>query len=79
MKMDLWLNLKVDTKLVDLRENGIASKSFLDGHVSSMGDIVSSASRKWQGFCTQAEQNAKGIAEFSVAKHCHMEELLQQR
>ncbi|KAJ1379844.1 P-loop containing nucleoside triphosphate hydrolase [Sesbania bispinosa] len=68
----------VDTKLVDLRENGIASKSFLDGHVSSMEDIVTSAKRKWQGFCTQAEKDTTDTADFSAAKHCRLEELLQQ-
>lgn len=76
---DRWFNLQVDTRLIDLRENGIASKSFLDGHVSSMGDIVSHAKTKWQSFCTQAEKDAKGTSDFSVAKHCRMAELLQQR
>ncbi|XP_061366744.1 kinesin-like protein KIN-5C isoform X2 [Gastrolobium bilobum] len=68
----------VDAKLVDLRESGIMNKSFLDGHVSSMGDIVTHAKRKWQAFCLQAEKDAKDTADYSAAKHCRMEVLLQQ-
>ena len=77
--MDRFLNLQVDAKLVHLRDNGIASKSFLDSHVSSVGDIVSHAKRKWQAFCMQAEKDARETADFSAAKHCQMEVLLQQR
>lgn len=73
------MNLQVDARLVDLRENGIANKSFLDGHVSSVGDIVTHAKRKWQAFCMQAEKDAKDTADYSAAKHCRMEALLQQR
>ncbi|KAK7244878.1 hypothetical protein RIF29_39707 [Crotalaria pallida] len=68
----------VDTKLVDLRESGIMNKSFLDGHVASVGDIVTHAKRKWQTFCLQAEKDAKDTADYSAAKHCRMEALLQQ-
>ncbi|OIW21401.1 hypothetical protein TanjilG_02568 [Lupinus angustifolius] len=68
----------VDAKLVDLRESGITNKSFLDGHVASVGDIVTHAKRKWQTFCMQAEKDAKDTADYSAAKHCRMEELLQQ-
>ncbi|XP_058739041.1 kinesin-like protein KIN-5C [Vicia villosa] len=68
----------VDSKLVDLRENGVKNKSFLDGHVSSVGDIVTNAKRKWQSFCVQAEKEAKDTADYSAAKHCRMEVLLQQ-
>ncbi|KAF7820171.1 kinesin-like protein KIN-5C [Senna tora] len=68
----------VDVRLGDLRENGIANKSFLDGHVSSVGDIVTHAKRKWQAFCEQAEREAKDTADYSAAKHCQMETLLQQ-
>lgn len=77
--MDWWLVLQVDTKLVDLRESGIKNKSFLDGHVSSMGEIVTHAKRKWQAFCIQAEKDTKDTADYSAAKHCRMEVLLRQR
>jgi kinesin family protein 11 len=75
----LLLNLQVGTKLLDLRKTGISSKSFMDEHVSSMGDILSCSKTKWQRICTQAEKDARDTAEFSVAKHGYMEELLQQR
>ncbi|KAG5083963.1 hypothetical protein JHK82_054129 [Glycine max] len=69
----------VDAKLVDLRESGIKNKSFLDGHVSSVGDIVTNGKRKWQAFCEHAEKDAKDTADYSAAKHCRMEVLMQQR
>ncbi|XP_020205961.1 kinesin-like protein KIN-5C [Cajanus cajan] len=68
----------VDTKLVDLRESGIKNKSFLDVHVSSMGDIVTNAKRKWQAFCVQAEKDAKDTGDYSAAKHCRMGVLMQK-
>jgi hypothetical protein len=74
-----WLVLQVDSKLVDLRESGIKNKSFFDGHVSSVEDITTNAKRKWQSFCIQAEKDAKDTADYSAAKHCRMEVLLQQR
>ncbi|KAK2400964.1 Kinesin-like protein KIN-5C [Trifolium repens] len=71
-------NDMVGTKLLDLRKNGVASKSFMDEHVSSMGDILSCSKIKWQSICMQAEKDVRDTAEFSVAKHGYMEELLQQ-
>ncbi|WJX84841.1 Kinesin-like protein KIN-5C [Trifolium repens] len=68
----------VNSRLVGLRESGIKNKSFLVGHASSVGDIATSAKRKWQSFCIQAEKEAKDTADYSAAKHCRMEVLLQQ-
>ncbi|KAK3226888.1 hypothetical protein Dsin_006750 [Dipteronia sinensis] len=68
----------VDARLVDLRENAVANKTFLDGHASTMKGITSDAKRKWQEFSTQAENDAKDGADDSSAKHCRMELLLQQ-
>ncbi|XP_045795919.1 kinesin-like protein KIN-5C isoform X2 [Trifolium pratense] len=68
----------VNSKLVGLRENGIKNKSFLVGHASSVGEIVTSAKRKWQSYTIQAEKEAKDTADYSAAKHCRMEVLLQQ-
>ncbi|KAL5545811.1 hypothetical protein UlMin_005498 [Ulmus minor] len=68
----------VDARLVDMRETTIADKEFLDGHVSSMEGITTDAKRKWQSFCTQAEHDANDGADYSAAKHCRMEVLLQQ-
>lgn len=56
----------------------MANKTFLDGHVSSMEGITTDAKRKWQAFSSQAESDAKDSADYSAAKHCHMEELIQQ-
>lgn len=50
----------------------------MDGHVSSMEDITTDAKRKWQTFSAQAENDANDGAEYSAAKHCRMEVLLQQ-
>jgi len=76
---EMMFGLQVDSKLVDLRESGMKNKSFLDGHLSSMGDIVTKAKRKWQAFCVQAEKDAKDTSDFSAARHCRMEVLMQQR
>ncbi|XP_021289820.1 kinesin-like protein KIN-5C [Herrania umbratica] len=68
----------VDERLVNFRESVVASKTFLDGHVSSMECITTDAKRKWQEFAMQAENEAKDSADYSAAKHCRMEALLQQ-
>ncbi|GLT62689.1 hypothetical protein SLA2020_353070 [Shorea laevis] len=68
----------VNARLVDMKESAIANKTFLDTHVSSMEDITTDVKRKWQAFATQAENDAKDGADYSAAKHCRMEELLQQ-
>ncbi|KAK9921316.1 hypothetical protein M0R45_029829 [Rubus argutus] len=68
----------VDAKLVDFRESAIAEKSFLDGHVSSVDGIATDAKRKWMEFSMQAEHDAKDGVDYSAAKHCRMEVLLQQ-
>ncbi|XVF55755.1 hypothetical protein PTKIN_Ptkin06aG0062300 [Pterospermum kingtungense] len=68
----------VDARLEDIRENAVANKTFLSAHVSSMEGITTDAKRKWQAFAMQAENDAKDSADYSAAKHCRMEELLQQ-
>ncbi|OMO68330.1 hypothetical protein COLO4_29695 [Corchorus olitorius] len=68
----------VDARLVDIRESAVTNKTFLDGHISSMEGITSDAKRKWQAFALQAENDAKDGADYSAAKHCRMEALLQQ-
>ncbi|XWS59472.1 hypothetical protein CRYUN_Cryun08bG0125000 [Craigia yunnanensis] len=68
----------VDARLVDIKESAVANKTFLDGHVSSMEGITTDAKRKWQAFAMQAENDAKDGADYSAAKHCRMESLLQQ-
>ncbi|XP_039042768.1 kinesin-like protein KIN-5C [Hibiscus syriacus] len=67
----------VDERLDDIKESAVANKTFLDGHVSSVEGITTDAKRKWQAFVAQAENNAKDTADYSAAKHCRTEELLQ--
>ncbi|CAI0462326.1 unnamed protein product [Linum tenue] len=68
----------VNTRLDGLREAAVENRSFMDGQVSSLKNIATEAKRKWQEFCVQAESDAKGGADYSAAKHCRMEILLQQ-
>lgn len=65
-------------KLDGLRDSAIADKAFFDSHISSVGGITSDAKRKWQSFSAQAEKDAKDGEDYSAAKHCRMEVLLQQ-
>ncbi|KAL1290080.1 hypothetical protein AAHE18_20G103800 [Arachis hypogaea] len=53
----------VDEKLVDLRQSSIKNKT---------------TNMKWQSFCVQAEKETKDTADYSAAKHCRMELLMQQ-
>lgn len=68
----------VNAKLVGLKETISGDKAFLNGHVSSLESITTDAKRKWMVFSKQAENDAKDSADFSAAKHCRMESLLQQ-
>ncbi|XP_060177032.1 kinesin-like protein KIN-5C [Lycium barbarum] len=68
----------VDTRLVNLRETVTGNKTFLDGHVSSMEGITTVAKRKWQDYSAQAGSCTKENADFSAAKHCRMELLMQK-
>ncbi|KAK1300158.1 hypothetical protein QJS10_CPB13g01540 [Acorus calamus] len=70
--------LQVDVRLVGLRDASIENKAFLDEHKSIMECATSDAKRKWQAFSAQAENHSKDSADFSAAKHCRMELLLQQ-
>lgn len=44
-----------------------------------MEGVTADAKRKWQAFVMQSENDAKESADYSAAKHCRMELLLQQR
>ncbi|KAF7147454.1 hypothetical protein RHSIM_Rhsim03G0073800 [Rhododendron simsii] len=68
----------VDARLISLKETVVGNKKFLDGHVSSMEGITTDAKRKWQELSLQVDNDAKDSADFSAAKHCRMELLLQQ-
>ncbi|XP_038688235.1 kinesin-like protein KIN-5C isoform X1 [Tripterygium wilfordii] len=68
----------VDARLIDIRESAVTNKTFLDAHVTSMESITTDAKRKWNEFLMQAETDATDCADYSAAKHCRMELLLQQ-
>ena len=68
----------MDARLLSISGTAIENKTFLDGHVSSMEGITTDAKRKWHAFYTQAENDAGDNADYSAAKHCRMESLLQQ-
>ncbi|KAG6580710.1 Kinesin-like protein KIN-5C, partial [Cucurbita argyrosperma subsp. sororia] len=68
----------VDARLIGLQETASANKTFLDGYISSMEGMATDAKRKWQVFATETENETRDSADFSAAKHCRMEALLQQ-
>lgn len=70
---------QVDARLVNLRETVKGNTTFLDSHISSVEGITTEAKRKWQDYFMQAENDVKDSADFSAAKHCRMELLLQER
>ncbi|XP_010520703.1 PREDICTED: kinesin-like protein KIN-5C [Tarenaya hassleriana] len=71
-------NELVDSRLLNLRETVSSNKNFMDGHVSALSNLATDAKRKWEIFSMQAENDAKEGADYSAAKHCRMELLLQQ-
>ncbi|KAL8505115.1 hypothetical protein ACS0TY_016356 [Phlomoides rotata] len=68
----------VDAKLDDLRDSATGNKMFLDGHVSTIDGITTDLKRKWQDCFTHAESNFKDSSDFSAAKHCRLELLMQK-
>lgn len=78
MLIDLSTFLQVNAKLVGLRETVVGNKTFLDRHVSSIDGITTDAKRKWEEFSVQAGNDVNDCSDFSAAKHCRMEMLLQE-
>ncbi|RID61728.1 hypothetical protein BRARA_E00857 [Brassica rapa] len=68
----------VDSRLHNFKDAVSSNKTFLDEHVSAVNNLAKDAKRKWETFSMQAENDAKEGADFSAAKHCRMELLLQQ-
>ncbi|CAH2059112.1 unnamed protein product [Thlaspi arvense] len=68
----------VDSRLHNFKDAVSSNKSFLDEHVSAVNNLTNDAKRKWETFSMQAENDAREGADFSAAKHCRMELLLQQ-
>nr|VDD15046.1 unnamed protein product [Brassica rapa] len=68
----------VDSRLSNFKDAVSSNKTFLDEHVSTVNTLAKDAKRKWETFSMQAENDAREGADFSAAKHCQMELLLQQ-
>lgn len=69
---------QVDSRLLALKETVAENKTFLDERVCSMEGINADTKRKWQDFFMQAGDCTKDNADFSAAKHCRMEKLMQE-
>lgn len=65
-------------RLTGLGDAARDSKAIIDNHASSMDIVTTDAKRKWEEFSKQAEQDSKDGSNFSAAKHCRMEVVLQQ-
>lgn len=65
-------------RLTGLGDAAQDSKAIIDNHASSMNIVTTDAKRKWEEFSKQAEQDSRDGSNFSAAKHCRMEPLLQQ-
>lgn len=68
----------VEFRLNDLKDSATGNKLFLDGHVSTIDGITADLKRKWQDCFMHAESSLKDNADFSAAKHCRMELLMQK-
>ncbi|RAL48730.1 hypothetical protein DM860_001050 [Cuscuta australis] len=68
----------VDERLLSFNEDVSRNKSSLDEHIFSIEGINVDAKRKWIDFFTQAGGHTKDDADFSAAKHCRMERLMQE-
>lgn len=68
----------MDERLGDLNDSAVGNKLFLDGYVSTVDGITSDLKRKWHECFSEAEVSLKDNADFSAAKHCRMELLLQK-
>lgn len=70
--------LQVEARLDDLKDTATGNKVFLDGHVSKIDGITTDLKRKWQDSFTHAESCSKENADFTAAKHCRIELLMQK-
>uniref|UniRef100_A0A0E0IFS1 Kinesin-like protein n=1 Tax=Oryza nivara TaxID=4536 RepID=A0A0E0IFS1_ORYNI len=68
----------VGGRLNSLGDAARGNKAFLDEHTSAMEVVTKDAKRKWEMFAEQAENDCKVGSNFSAAKHCRMETILQE-
>ncbi|KAL9676425.1 hypothetical protein QQ045_004639 [Rhodiola kirilowii] len=71
-------NELVGSRISGLRDAAVAHKTFLDGHVSVLEGTTADAKRKWQEYSEQTEKDCNEGADLSAAKHCRVEQVLQQ-
>ncbi|PKA65766.1 125 kDa kinesin-related protein [Apostasia shenzhenica] len=68
----------VDARLSGFRDAALEKKVFMDKHISSVERVTADAKRKWEEFSMQAQHYSKEGSDFSSAKHCRLEVILQQ-
>ncbi|KAJ6800792.1 kinesin-like protein KIN-5C isoform X2 [Iris pallida] len=68
----------VNARLTRLRDAGWENKAYLDKHASAVKCVTNDAKRKWEEFSVHAQEDSKNGSDFSAAKHCRMELVLQQ-
>ncbi|XP_078434757.1 P-loop containing nucleoside triphosphate hydrolases superfamily protein [Wolffia australiana] len=67
----------VSGRLCGLEVAAVENKAALDAHNSSIRRITNDAKRKWEELCAAADGDFREGADFSAAKHCRMEVMLQ--
>ncbi|KAJ3681550.1 hypothetical protein LUZ60_016039 [Juncus effusus] len=70
-------------ELVDVRLNGFGeaaneNQSFIEKHTNKIEGVTNEAKRKWEEFAEKSEHDLKDGSDFSCAKHCRLEILLEQ-
>ncbi|ONK57135.1 uncharacterized protein A4U43_C10F16970 [Asparagus officinalis] len=68
----------VNGRLTAFRDSALENKTVFDEHVSSVNGMTTNAKRKWQEFSMKAQHDSEDGSNFSAAKHCRMELVLQE-
>ncbi|CAA6660649.1 unnamed protein product [Spirodela intermedia] len=68
----------VSGRLNGLEVAAVENKAVLDAHTSSLKGITNDAKRKWEQLSVRADNDSRESADFSAAKHCRMEVMLQK-
>uniref|UniRef100_A0A1D1YQW4 Kinesin-related protein n=1 Tax=Anthurium amnicola TaxID=1678845 RepID=A0A1D1YQW4_9ARAE len=68
----------VDERLNGMMDSAFENKMFLDVHTASISGMTNDAKRKWQQLSAEAESDSRDGVDFSAAKHCRMEMMLQK-
>ncbi|MQM03110.1 hypothetical protein Taro_035884 [Colocasia esculenta] len=68
----------VDVRLNGLMDSAVKNKAFLDARASLITGITNDAKRKWEHLSNVADSDSRDGVDFSAAKHCRMEVMLQE-